>query len=425
MGMVEGLKRGFAVANTDMGTAPDINGIADYPERWIDFGYRATHEMTRVAKDLVNAFYKPHSFYAYFAGCSTGGQQALAEAQRYPRDYDGILAGDPGHNRTHVSTYFLWNYAALNSAPDAKLSSGQWSLVSHAVLAHCAGKDGGAVGDAFLTDPRKCHFDPTTLPACKAGKSGDECITAPQLKVLQRLYSGPVNSRTGERIYAGLTPGSESMPLGPVMQGDPAIWPAQQFYLFKWALGQDFVPEHFDFDHDLDRVDARLASELNANASDLSDFARNGGKLLIYSGLADPVVPFSEVVNYYDRVTTSAGGPDVGGKFARLFLVPGMGHCFGGPGATAMGQPFTSDVPATPDRDVLMSLVAWTEQGAAPSSLIVHSNSEPGKPMAERPVCAYPALPEYKGGDATKPTNFKCVEHERGVEQRPALRYLN
>jgi feruloyl esterase len=425
MGMVEGLKRGFAVANTDLGTAPDINTIADQPARWADFGYRATHEMTRVAKEMVSVFYQVSSFRSYFEGCSTGGQQALGSAQRYPADYDGILAGDPGHNRTHVASYFLWNYAALNASPAAKLSPAQWSLVSRAELDDCAGKDGGAPGDRFLTDPRQCRFDPAALPVCEAGADSDDCLTEPQLATLRRLYAGPVNPRTGERIYAGLTPGSEDQPLGPTMQGDPAIWPAQQFYPFDWGVGSDFSPAGFDFDRDLDRVDARLAGTLNANGTDLSEFARRGGKLILYTGLADPAVPFGEVVDYYDRVAASAGGLDKAATFARLFLVPGMGHCFGGPGVTDIGQPFTSDVPPAAESDALMTLVGWTEGGQAPASLIARKPAGDSQPAQQRPLCAYPALPEYRGGDVASRSSFSCVNHATGSGQPPAARYLN
>lgn len=425
MGMIEGLKRGFAVANTDMGTAPDINRAIDHPERWIDFGHRATHEMTRVAKSLVASFYEVATFRAYFAGCSTGGQQALSAAQRYPADYDGILAGDPGNNRTHVASYFLWNYATLNASPAAQLSTAQWSMVSRRVLAACAGKDGGAPGDAFLTDPRRCNFDPASLPVCEAGASGSECLTGTQLAALRRLYAGPVNPKTGERIYAGLAPGSEAMPLGPQAQSDPATWPDQQFYPFRWSLGAAFDPATFDFDHDLDRVDARLASMLNANGTDLSAFARAGGKLMIYTGLADPAVPYSEVIDYYDRLSATTGDPARTAAFARLFLVPGMGHCFGGPGVTDIGQPFTSDVPTARENDALMTLVAWTEDGAVPDHLIARKPAGDDKSAQERPVCAYPTLPEYRGGDVSRRSSFACVPRARGSGQPPSSRYLN
>ncbi len=206
------------------------------------------------------------------------------------------------------------------------------------------------------------------------------------------------------------------------MQGDPAIWPGQQFYLFKWSLGPDFAPAKFDFDRDLDRVDARLAGTLNANSSDLSRFSRRGGKLLIYAGLADPAVPFQEVVNYYDRVVANAGGLKDASEFARLFLIPGMGHCFGGPGVTELGQPFTSSVPKDIRSDALMTLVAWTEGGQPPEMLMARKSA--GEESTEqRAVCAYPALPESRGGNTCG--TFACTVRPKGSEQVPAPRYLN
>jgi len=422
MGMIEGLKRGFAVANTDMGTGPDINLLEEHPERWVDFGRRSTHEMTRVAKALVRAFYKVTSFRSYFEGCSTGGQQALVTAQRYPDDYDGILAGDPGSNRTHSSSYFLWNYQAVNATPASKLSSAQWSMVTRAVIAACAGKDGGAPGDQFLTDPRRCGFDPASLAHCSAGTDTAQCLTQPQLASLRRLYAGAVNPRTGERIYPGLTPGSEDQPLGPIRMSDPAI--VSRLFIMRWGLGRAFSPDSFDFDRDLDQVDARLASTLNANDADLGNFRRHGGKLMLYSGLADAGVPFDDVVQYYDRVT-SLNGENGSGDFARLFLVPGMGHCTGGPGVTDMGQPSSTEVPESRDSDALIALVAWTEGGTAPTQIIAHKPGGNGTPAQERPICAYPALPDYRRGDPAKRGSYVCTDHAKGGVQVPASRYLN
>jgi feruloyl esterase len=248
-------------------------------------------------------------------------------------------------------------------------------------------------------------------------------VTTTQISILQRLYAGPVNPRTGERIYAGLTPGSEDAPLGPIMQGDPDLWPDQQFYPFRWTLGASFASDRFDFDHDLDRVDGRLSATLNANSADLSAFARRGGKLILYSGLADPAVPFAEVVDFYDRLDARAGGAGKADAFARLFLVPGMGHCFGGPGATELGQPFTSNIPVSPDSDILMALVAWTEGQSAPSRLIAHKPAEGDRPAEQRPVCAYPALPQLQKGPADR-KRFLCMDGPRGSGRPPAPRYL-
>jgi feruloyl esterase len=422
MGMIEGLKRGFAVANTDLGTAPDIALLAEHPERWNDFGHRATHEMTKAAKYLVHNFYNVKSFHSYFAGCSTGGQQALVTAQRYPDDYDGILAGAPGNNRTHSSSYFLWNYQSVNATPESKLSPRQWSMVARSVLTACAGRDGGAPGDQFLTDPRICNFDPATMPQCEAGSNMDECLTSPQLAAVRRLYAGPVNPRTGERIYPGLTMGSEEQPLGPVRFSDASI--LTRLFVMQWGYGPTFSAKDFDFDHDLDAVDARLASALNANKSDLNDFAQRGGKLMLYTGLADPGVPFLDVVHYYDRVLATSVASR-GRDFARLFLVPGMGHCMGGPGVTDIGQPFSGQVPPDRESDALMTLVAWTEGGAAPRQIVARKAAAGAAPAQERPLCAFPAFPEYRSGDPGKRSSFVCTVRSKDSGQAPAPRYLN
>lgn len=422
MGMIEGLKRGFAVANTDLGTAPDVNQLMAHPDRWADFGHRATHEMTIMAKILVRGFYGAHTFRSYFEGCSTGGQQALATAQRYPQDYDGILAGDPGHNRTHSTSYFIWNYQTMNASPASRLSPAQWSMVTRAVLGSCAGRDGGAPGDAFLTDPRLCRFTPEALPACPPAGASDSCLIVPQLTALRRLYQGPVNPRTGERLYAGLTPGSEDLPLGPQRMTDPGM--AAALFVMRWGVGEQIAPMAFDFDHDQDALDARLSSTLNANDSDLNDFRGQGGKLMIYTGLADPGVPYDDTIAYYDRVTAMNGGARAR-DFARLFLIPGMGHCFGGPGVTDVGQPFVPDVPADPKGDALMALVAWTERAEAPDQIIAHGPATTGGGDRQRPVCAYPGFPHYRGGDPARAASFACTPHSSGAGQVPAVRYLN
>jgi len=161
-----GMRRGFATANTDMGTSPNADAVVDHPERWADFGYRSTHQMTVVSKQIVETYYgkAQTQTHAYFVGCSTGGGQGLMEAQRYPGDYNGILAGAPANNRTHIHTGFVWNAQAANQPPGVQLAPETIAFITKSVVNACAGKDGGAPGDNFLTDPRECRFDPDTLP---------------------------------------------------------------------------------------------------------------------------------------------------------------------------------------------------------------------------------------------------------------------
>ena len=346
-GLREGLIRGFAVANTDLGTARDITTRHGRAQTWVDFGYRATREMTVTGSTVTNAYDKASPRYSYFQGCSTGGQQGLINAQRYPTDYDGIIVGAPGNNRTHLHMSFIWNHKVFNE-PGAKLTPGKVKMVTSKSVAACVGKDGGSPTDTFLTDPRQCNFDPDTLPRCTSGDR-DDCLTEPQLAALKKAYAGPTNPRTGERIFGGLPVGSEALLYGPVEQA-ASWWPEVQFYPFHWVFGKDFDYTTFDFDRDVDTVDNQLASILNANSPDLSAFKANGGKMIMYTGLQDPPINYDGVINYYERVVQAQGG-DLAATQShfRFYMVPGMGHCSGldgGDGGTEFGQPYSAYVPS-------------------------------------------------------------------------------
>ncbi|MGM9508157.1 tannase/feruloyl esterase family alpha/beta hydrolase [Larkinella sp. GY13] len=426
--LVNGLKRGFATANTDMGTSPNANEAVGHPERWADFGHRATHEMTKTAKAITQAHYQKPIQRAYFAGCSTGGQQALMEAQRYPDDYDGILAGAPANNRTHLHTGFVWNYKVTNQlAGSAFLPKEKIALITQAVVKACAGKDGGAPGDNFLTDPRACRFDPETLPKCPAGTDDGTCLTSAQLTALKQVYAGPTNPRTGERIYTPLPLGSENSSAGLEYQQNPKQAPGSLFYQYKWVFGPNFDFSAFDFDRDQDRMDSVLAPILNANNPDLSSLKKRGGKILMYAGTADPLVPYQDAVTYYERVVEAQGGAKQTTDFFRFFLIPGMAHCGGGPGLNDCGQSLALTVPQDRDHDILTALMNWVEEGKAPDQLIataysggVASNSI----RFQRPIYPYPKLPTYKRGDPNVPTSYRGVAYPKRAVLSPAKGYL-
>jgi feruloyl esterase len=428
-GIVQGLQRGFAVANTDLGTAPDPNLAVGHPERWRDFGYRANHEMTMAGKALTTAYYQAAPRTSYFSGCSTGGQQALSIAQRYPGDYNGIIAGAPANNRTHLHTMFLSNLQALN-APGAAISQAKLNMVTSKVLTACVGKDGGASTDTYLTDPRRCNFDPETLPKC-SGADSDSCLTAPQLAALKSAWNGPMNPRTGERIFAGTPLGAESAVFGLGFQGDTVTWPSQQLYMFKWALGASWTYTNFDLDHDMDAVDAQLASIMNANDPDLAQFKASGGKLMMFNGTADPGVPYASPIEYYERVVQAQGGDLAATQgFFRHYQVPGMGHCSsitGGSGVGDFGQSYSQFVPPDQAHDILLKLVDWVENKNAPDSIIATKYADPaGTTVAmERPICTYPRIPTYQSGDPTKASSFLCADAPRNLVPVPAARYLN
>jgi feruloyl esterase len=294
--MATRLRQGWATVATDTGhTGDDPDFAAGRPESIVDWGHRAVHETATRAKSVVERFYGSAARRSYFAGCSTGGHQAFAEAQRYPEDFDGILAGAPGHNRTHLNAAFLWQYLrnhetgndAAQVIPASKLP-----MISRAVHAACRANNGtvsgGLPGDAFLNNPLDCQFDPAVLQ-CRGG-DGEDCLTTPQVEALRAMYDGARNPRTGQRIAFGFPRGSEnSGRVIPSLPGWSLYWadprnpnqPARVNFWRIWAFGDPgWNWWSFDFDRDMARVDDRLAPVVNAMDPDLERFRARGGRLL-------------------------------------------------------------------------------------------------------------------------------------------------
>ena len=413
--LADGIKNGYATVNTDMGTSRGgANGAVGKPEVWTDFGYRATHEMTVVAKAVLTLYYGRAQHHAYFAGCSTGGQQALMEAQRFPGDYNGIIAGAPANNRTHLHTGFLLNYNTANSGGKMLFSAQELSFIARRITAAYAAKTGGAPGDNFLTDPRMVDIDFNALFKCKAG-SNDTCLTDVQIAALKKIYTGPVNPKTQEQIYTPPPVGSEDVGGGISMQqtlnGANGL-----FYQFKWVFGNDFNPAGFDFDKDQVKLDSTLATVLNANNPDLEPLKKLGGKIIMYSGTADPLVPYQDALNYYERVIAMQNSLKQTQDFFRFYLIPGMGHCSGGPGLNGFGH------------NILTDLVAWVEEQKTPDMLIATAFNccvVNGAPRFQRPVFPYPKFPKYIGGDVNAANSYIGVNHPRKGVLKPGSRYLN
>ncbi len=390
--LAAGVKHGYAVANTDMGMAPPPGGDASvfigHPERWTDWGSRATHEMTVAGKQVVRAFYGRNSRHAYFAGCSTGGEQALMEAQRFPDDYDGIAGGAPGHNRTGVHTSILWNYAVAHRDEAAGIPAGKLSLLTNAVVAACDAKDG--VRDGVLSDPRICGFRPEALQ-CN-GPNRDDCLTAAQVDTVRKFYSGPTNSRTGQHLYPGMQPGSESG-----WKYYFANTPPPYAAIFRWVFGAEWNWKNFEFDRDFDKMNAQLASSVNATNPDLSRFRKAGHKFILYHGWADWLVVPGESIAYWEAVRNQ-DKTERTSDYLRLFMVPGMQHCYGGPGADKF--------------DALESVAAWVEHGVAPDKIIAtkYVDGDPAKGVAfSRPLCPYPQEAKFNGeGNPSGAQSFHC-----------------
>jgi feruloyl esterase len=395
--MATGLRRGYAVVSTDTGHAGDDMKFGQaHPEKLLDWAYRSVHVMTDAAKLIVRDAQGRFADRAYFVGCSSGGHQALTEAQRYPEDYDGIVAGDPAHNRIRQTFAFLYSWVATHTA-DGKpiVPLNKLQLLTKSVVEACDSLDG--LKDGVIDDPRRCHFDPAKL-ACK---NGDEatCLTAPQVEAVRKMYDGLKNPRTGEQIFTGWPRGSEGF-------GDSAIQSWRQYVMdpaepmrvgfFRYFLFHDPNWDYRTVDYDRDLAYAEQKLPFMASVEkDLAPFKKHGGKLVMYTGWADPVVPPQDTVAYYDAVVKANGGLDKTREFYRFFLAPGMGHCGGGPGPNQF--------------DALGALEQWVEKGVAPEK-ITAAHSTNGKIDRTRPLCMYPQVARYKGtGGSDDAANFTCV----------------
>jgi feruloyl esterase len=409
--MIDPLTRGYATAATDDGHEGglDANWAVGHPERLIDFGYRAVHETSVQAKAIVRAFYGRDPSLSYFAGCSDGGREALMEAQRYPEDFNGILAGAPASNWSHLFTGFIWNERAALDNPGGSIPPAKLPALQNAVLAACDDQDG--LKDGLLSDPRSCRFDPAVL-LCKATEDSS-CLTAAQVDTVKKIYSGAKNPQTGEQIFHGWPYGAEAAP------GNWSAWmtPANPAGAIQFMFGNTYYGQvvfedpkwdfrGFDFDRDVRFGDAKVGAVLNATSPDLRSFRAEGGKLLQYHGWGDAAISALSSIDYYDTVQTflstfpdarSAAGRSTS-DFYRLFMIPGMGHCGGGLG---------------PDNfDAFTPLETWVEKGIAPTQLIGAGTvvGDPSRKMT-RPICAYPSVARFNGtGDVNDAASFVCMK---------------
>ncbi len=417
-GMVDGLRRGFATATTDAGTAPasplEGEALIDHPRKWRDWGRLSTHVMTITGKAITKAFYGRDARRSYYTGCSTGGQQGLIESLYYPEDYDGILVGAPVINRTWGHAAVLWDYAAAHRTPDSLLSDAKLKLLNRAAVAACWRQGHGLAGDRFVSDPLSCKFDPAVLQ-CK-GAVGDACLTEAEVATARAFYSGPTD-RAGKPSYFGWLPGSE-MPdtFGWSFLQKPIKDQPPFGALFKWVFGADWDWKGFDFDRDMPAADARLDPIVNdATRGSLADFAARGGKLIIFHGLADTLVAPGQSIAFYDRQAAAVGGEAKLAESARLFLAPGVMHCGGGAGPDSFNA--TLGIPAQPPsydarHDLFSALIDWTDGGDAPEQVIAtkFASDEPGRIDMQRPLCAYPQKAEYRGwGSTLSASSFRCV----------------
>ena len=351
------LALGFAVANTDMGTSAGKDCGIGNKAVWRDFGYRATHLMTVNGKKVTEIFYGKSIRYSYFTGASTGGQQALMEAQRYPEDYDGILASAPAHDRINLHVGFVWEWLALNQTEESRFTKEEAQKVVQIILDKYGEEDERHPGDNFLYRPDKIHIDKAIFR--------DSGLRDEQIDALMKIYRGARNPKNGEKIHNPIIlPGTEDF--GLPNRCNREEFAQGFFYLFRWIFGADFDFTKFDFDVDTKRAHEELDHYLNATEANLSEFRNRGGKLLMIHGTADPMIPCTTSIQYYEQVKERMG--DVS-SFFRLYLAPGMGHVSGGPGV----QDIVFGLPATPKDEKHLGLLAlkeWVENDIEPECLL-------------------------------------------------------
>lgn len=410
------LKLSYAAAATDAGHVGSPGQAAwalGHPEKVIDFGYRGIHEMTRISKIIIQSFYGDPVKHSYFAGCSDGGREALMEAQRYPEDYDGILAGDPAINWTPLISLAVYNTQVLTVDPASYIPPAKLPAITAAVNATCDEIDG--VKDGILNDPRQCHFDPATIE-CKAGEDSAKCLTAPQVTALKKIYAGLPDS-FGHIIFPGYLPGAEDVPggwdlwiTGPAPKKSAIYFLGNNFYAYFIHGQADWDYKTFTVEKDEKLAESTLGSQLDASDPDLRAFETRGGKLVMYHGWNDPAIPALNSVNYFESVRAKFGQKATD-SFLRLYMVPGMLHCIGGPGPDVFGQTgiFTG---MDSGNNMRLSLQQWTESRVAPGAIIAskHDRTDWHVTMT-RPLCPYPQAAKYKGaGDTNNAANFVCTE---------------
>ena len=423
--MVRPLTAGSAVAGTDDGHQTEVNTQAEWalghPEKIIDFGYRAVHLTAMVSKAITTAFYGDKPKHSYFIGCSTGGREALTEAQRYPYDFDGISAGDPANQLVGLHSGDAANMKAFLASEAGYISPSDVQKIGVAITEQCDAVDG--VKDGLINDPRECRINLASLP-----------LTAAQLKTYQALQDGPKTS-SGKQIFPGMPFGSEAVGWTQYFTGPSfaeAHAKARRGILanetFANLVYQDPKWDFMRFDPDKGPADAEKAFGPIMDSTDpnLTGFKAHGGKLISYQGWADSdITPFA-MLNYYNSVvaaqgraggntgasqSANAGALDKTQAFYRLFMAPGMGHCGGGPGPNQFGQ---TGGDGDADHDVVAALEQWVEKGVAPKKIIAtkYAGNDLTKGVQmTRPLCVYPEAARYKGtGDTNDAGSFVCTD---------------
>ncbi|MDR5752461.1 MULTISPECIES: tannase/feruloyl esterase family alpha/beta hydrolase [unclassified Caballeronia] len=402
---------GFVTAATDMGHAGQSSAWTTDPQKQADFAYRGQHITTLAAKKLIQAYYGQAQKYSYFVGCSDGGREALIAAQRYPADYNGIVAGAPAaHFQIQNSLYHGWsvesNSTTGTSAGNAVLYADKAAVLHKAVIAACGNQSGAP--DGLIADPRTCNFDPASIQCAASASSTSTCLTAAEVATASKIYSGPTDATTGVRMLAGSPQyGSEANWVGvevPTSNSTDAPVPVTGLFSYSIVTGAynliftgspsmpnidtfgyrdaSFYPSYLQANHPLN----------DATSPDLSAFKNAGGKLILWHGWADQHISPLFTIAYYQAVQNTMGESSAN-EFTRLYVVPGVAHCGGGEGF--------------PNIDLVSKITGWVEQGTAPAAVTTYQTDASNNVTASRPVYPYPAVAKYTGsGDWHTAANY-------------------
>jgi feruloyl esterase len=383
--MVSAVMEGYATASTDTGHKGGNALFAiNHPEKVVDFAYRAVHETAVQTKALIAKYYERPARLSYWNGCSTGGRQGLMEAQKFPDDFDAIIAGAPANFQTHLHTWDLSVAVPELNNPAAALTQAKLTALNEAAVNACDAQDG--VKDGLINNPRACKFDPSVM-LCK-GADGPNCLTPPQLDAVKRAYA-TTKTKSGEAVFPGKEPGSEYQWMA-FLGGQNA--PGVSVGSFQVAYNDaNWDAKGFDVDRDLKIVDEKVGSIINAVSPDLSAFKAHGGKLLLYHGWNDTAISPGNTINYYESVLKKMGKQD---DFVRLYMAPGMQHCGGGPGPNQINY--------------MAIMERWRENNQTPASIEAYHVANNRVDMT-RPLCPYPQVATYKGaGSPNDASNFAC-----------------
>jgi pimeloyl-ACP methyl ester carboxylesterase len=416
----DSIRQGFVGVQTDTGHAGSplsgafgmlSPGVAN-TQLQEDFAHRSEHLMAVVGKQLVKAYYGRDPVRSYWFGCSTGGRQGLMMAQRYPEDYDAILAGAPAIHWDRFQAYQIWPQVAMREENGGPVAAAKLTLTTQRAVASCDGADG--VTDGLIDDPRNCRYNPTTdasvtTPTCTPGDT--TCLTAGEARAIQAIWNGARNTR-GELLWHGLERGTALNALAgtnpfPIPIEQARYWvyldPTWDWTTLNYANYEAFFAKNVEM----------VGPTMGTDNPDLSAFRKRGGKVIMYHGWIDPLIMPGGTVRYWDNVVQTMDAKKVPLDFAKLYMVPGMGHCSGGAGPNQFGQSASGNVPAEPKRDIFRALMDWSENGNEPAEIVAtkFSNDNPTLGVIRtRPLCVYPQVARYKGsGSVDDAANFVCT----------------